>query len=299
MCEFSFKMQLLPNRKQYVYQQRTQYHQSFVNSTGFWVQDRQGVNFFLTIRGWSAAVGDKECGSLAEKSEIWIMDDHPFRRAAYHALFLQDAESDNIVVKSCGTTLTERLQTRPTRNSLILLVLGGYNLSDDAARRVLSNVQQANAAVPIAIMLDTITGADIDFALMMGLKGLICTKDEMPLGLAAIRFLLAGGIYIPHDHAYNTGCEIVELETVNNAVAAAVTVSKDQSLVISDPVMALTRRQEEVFAVLASGASNKIIARTLSLSEATVKIHVRNIFQKLSVNNRVQAALYARNSMTE
>lgn len=247
----------------------------------------------------SAAVGKaKGDGILAEKSEFWIIDDHPFRRAAFHALFSQDAESDNIVVKSCGTALTERWQSRPTCKSLILIVLGGHNLGDDAARRALSNVQQANAAIPIAIMLDSITGADIDFALAMGLKGLICTKDEVPLALAAIRFLLAGGIYIPHDQAYNAGFEMVEVETVNNAVATAVAVTKDQPLGVCDAVTTLTRRQEEVFAVLASGASNKSIARTLRLSEATVKIHVRNIFQKLSVNNRVQAALFARNSLS-
>jgi DNA-binding NarL/FixJ family response regulator len=57
---------------------------------------------------------------------------------------------------------------------------------------------------------------------------------------------------------------------------------------------ALTERENQVLALLAEGLSNKDIAEKLILSENTIKKHVRNILQKLHVNNRVQAALYAK-----
>ncbi len=55
----------------------------------------------------------------------------------------------------------------------------------------------------------------------------------------------------------------------------------------------LSPREREILGCLARGDSNKEIARFLSLAESTVKIHVQNIFKKLGLSSRVQAALYA------
>jgi len=55
----------------------------------------------------------------------------------------------------------------------------------------------------------------------------------------------------------------------------------------------LTPREREIIVMLASGASNKEIARTLDLAESTVKIHVQGILRKLNLVSRVQAAVYA------
>jgi DNA-binding NarL/FixJ family response regulator len=55
----------------------------------------------------------------------------------------------------------------------------------------------------------------------------------------------------------------------------------------------LTEREHEVLALIASGRSNREIARTLVLSEKTVKTHVSNILMKLDLSDRTQAALWA------
>lgn len=57
----------------------------------------------------------------------------------------------------------------------------------------------------------------------------------------------------------------------------------------------LTERELEVLGYLASGASNREIGQHLSIAETTVKRHVCNIFGKLNVHNRTQAALKAGN----
>lgn len=63
----------------------------------------------------------------------------------------------------------------------------------------------------------------------------------------------------------------------------------------SNPLSTLTRRELEVLADLASGRTNKQIARDHGVSLNTVKFHVRNLFQKLGVNSRSQAiSLYLR-----
>lgn len=55
----------------------------------------------------------------------------------------------------------------------------------------------------------------------------------------------------------------------------------------------LTERETEVLRLMAQGQSNKEIARSLSISEKTVKVHVSNILSKLGVQSRTQATLYA------
>jgi DNA-binding NarL/FixJ family response regulator len=48
----------------------------------------------------------------------------------------------------------------------------------------------------------------------------------------------------------------------------------------------------EVLALVATGLGNAAIAQKLYISEATVKVHMRHIFEKLGVNSRTQAALH-------
>jgi LuxR family transcriptional regulator, maltose regulon positive regulatory protein len=60
-------------------------------------------------------------------------------------------------------------------------------------------------------------------------------------------------------------------------------------LASSTPGPALSPREEEVFALLSRGLSNKQIARPLFISEATVKVHLRHIYRKLGVTTRLEA----------
>ena len=62
---------------------------------------------------------------------------------------------------------------------------------------------------------------------------------------------------------------------------------------MKDKSKELTRREVEVLKMIASGSSNKEIASTLSISERTVKNHVSNIFKKIDVSDRTQAAVFA------
>ncbi len=55
----------------------------------------------------------------------------------------------------------------------------------------------------------------------------------------------------------------------------------------------LTEREIQVIQLISDGKTNKEIANALAISEKTVKNHVRNIFQKLEVDDRTQAAIFA------
>ena len=59
----------------------------------------------------------------------------------------------------------------------------------------------------------------------------------------------------------------------------------------------LTPREHEVLELLADGLPNKLIARRLEISEKTVKAHLTNIFQRIGVTDRTQAALWAQRNL--
>ena len=61
----------------------------------------------------------------------------------------------------------------------------------------------------------------------------------------------------------------------------------------AEPAESLTEREIELLRLVAEGMSNKAIAQTLSISENTVKYHMRNILQKLGVQNRTEAVTQA------
>lgn len=61
----------------------------------------------------------------------------------------------------------------------------------------------------------------------------------------------------------------------------------------------LSPREREVLVELVEGRSNKAIARTLGMSEATVKVHLKNVLRKIRVDNRTQAAMWAISNLSE
>lgn len=66
-----------------------------------------------------------------------------------------------------------------------------------------------------------------------------------------------------------------------------------------DVLPALSRRETLILRMLIQGASNKAIARNLVITESTVKVHMKAILRKLRLQNRTQAAIWARNHVTE
>ncbi len=82
---------------------------------------------------------------------------------------------------------------------------------------------------------------------------------------------------------------------IQSSVADLVSASSDDSAESSsiEQINSLTNREYEVLVLIAEGLNNKDIAERLYISEKTVKNHVSNIFKKLNLNDRVQAAIFA------
>ena len=84
-----------------------------------------------------------------------------------------------------------------------------------------------------------------------------------------------------------------ELVLPSSIAARALTALARGESVGSNPVEALSERETEVLRLLGQGFTNKDIAQTLILSVRTVEAHLRNIYGKLGVRSRTEAALWA------
>lgn len=136
-------------------------------------------------------------------------------------------------------------------------------------------------------------------------KALICTdeKDEYML----IKTLKAGakGYISKRDisisnllkaiQAVHRGELWVERELIARFFEREADASSRNEVRIKESKKVLTPREKEVLNILTTGCTNKEIAKTLFISEKTVKTHLNSIFKKINVTRRLKAILYAIN----
>ncbi|MFF2411469.1 response regulator [Streptomyces sp. NPDC058092] len=120
-------------------------------------------------------------------------------------------------------------------------------------------------------------------ALTAGADGFLL-KDADPAEIVRAVHLVAAGSAMLHPHAARALIDRHHRTARPRTATARTLVSR------------LTARERDVFGLLAEGATNADIARTLGMRESTVKAHVSRILAALEVTNRVQAALLARDA---
>ena len=93
----------------------------------------------------------------------------------------------------------------------------------------------------------------------------------------------------------NNDFDILFLVDATGSMSSYITAAKEETKVVAGEnlLLSLTDRENEVLDLLTQGINYKSIAQKLIISETTVKTHVNNIFQKLQVNDRTNAVLYA------
>lgn len=205
-------------------------------------------------------------------TRVLIVDDHPVFRDGLAGLLATLA--DVTVAGSVGTAEDALEAIKGAAPDVVLMDLNLPGMSGvDATREV--TARHPDVAVLVVTMVDD--DDTVVAAMRAGARGYVLKgATGAELG-AAIRAVAAGGAVF--------GAAIAN-RLVNAPTSAAAP---------TDPAVAdLTPREREVLAMLADGASNKQIARTLGLSLKTVQNHVSRILDKLQATDRTQAALRAR-----
>jgi DNA-binding NarL/FixJ family response regulator len=158
------------------------------------------------------------------------------------------------------------------------LVLIGAATAEHVDLVQLETIRDALPDTPVVVVAENANPQRARQILNAGARGFLPASLSLKVLMGAIDLVLAGGVYVPSSL-------LDTARPLHDAWNGA-----DRS---SEPWSELTRRQRDVLALISHGKSNKLIADALTMSESTVKAHVKQIIKRLHVSNRTQAALLA------
>ena len=201
---------------------------------------------------------------------ILLADDHRMIREGLKQLLEMDPGIE--VVGEAGDGYECLNLANKTKPNIVLLDLNMPNLD---GLQVLNIMKQQKMICKVIIL--TIHN-EVDYlikALDNGCDGYVLKDSDFNTLKRAIFSVYSGDTYI------------------EPSLMPLLNVSLAERDVLKEKVSDLTKRELEVLKMIASGAFNKEIALTLNISERTVKNHVSNIFKKIGVSDRTQAAVFA------
>ena len=207
--------------------------------------------------------------------DVLLVDDHPLFTAGMRCLLhgLDNALSMD-EENTCEDALN-RLKT--THYDLLLLDL---NLPGIQFMGALDSLRAAAPDTAIVVITAEDDPRIVRDAIEHGALGFIPKSSTPDLLIHALKVVLAKGIYLP--------VTVLELVRQHSAPLPAQT----EANTVQTKLPALTARQMQVLRGVIVGQSNKAIAKSLNLSDATVKAHLTLTFRTLGVSSRTEA-IYA------
>jgi two-component system response regulator NreC len=194
-------------------------------------------------------------------------------------------EQSNIQVVGDVASSSAISSTPVLKPQVILLSLDGG--SPDAGMRLLSELRSTASHVPVVTTTARKENAEIIFqAFQGGASGCIFLNSSGVDDIAAAIVSVARG---------DVFLAAPALQQLVNAIASGPGERAPEPV---EDRQTLTPREEEILNLVARGYSNRRIAEELVISESTVRSHIHNLFDKLQLTNRVQAAAFALRSRT-
>jgi DNA-binding NarL/FixJ family response regulator len=209
-----------------------------------------------------------------EPLRILLVDDHILFRKGIVSLL--KSREDMKVVGEAGDGVEAVTQARQTLPDIILMDINMPLRNGLEATRI---IKQEMPHVEIVMLTVSEDDDDLFAAIKSGAKGYLLKKLE-PEQL----FDMIDGVR--RDEAPISG--VMAAKILQEFKQPGQT-TRDQP----EPADELTPREIEVLEQVVAGATNQEIAETLHITQNTVKIHLRNILEKLHVQNRIQAAVQA------
>ena len=217
-----------------------------------------------------------------KKSRVLLIDDNYEHLAGIRELLNLEGTFDVVGIATnitVGLNLIKKYQPD--------IVLLDMNMPERDGLQGILDIAKLDLGTKV-LALSGYDDADLIFrAMKIGAKGYVLKTMASAQLIYAIEEVLNGKIYLPlalssrffeyFQQSFRQESEKEEIEQEN---------------LLND----LTQREEEVLELLTQGITYKGVANKLFISETTVKTHVNNIFQKLQVNDRTQAVLYAINN---
>ena len=212
---------------------------------------------------------------------ILVVDDHTLFRRGLIALLASQPRM--MIAGEAGDASEAQRRALELQPDVILL---DNHLPGVEGVDALPGLREAAPNAHVLMLTVSEEAEDLATALMRGASGyLLKTVDIEVLAESIIRVHQGESSISPE----MAGKLATAYQTLRQSTATAVPAPAAPH----DPIDSLSPRELQILAEIARGASNKEIARSLSIAEATVKIHVQHILRKLNLVSRVQAAVHA------
>lgn len=203
---------------------------------------------------------------------VMLTDDHEMIREGIKALIEFDSKIQVVLQANCADDCIDKLKNSNTKVDVILLDI---NMPDKSGLDIISDIRKINKSVKILLLT---VHKEIEYlidAMEKGVNGYILKDSPSSELIKAINMV-------------NSNNEYIQPELIPHLNSALINIDEDRV-----KVKLLTKRELEVLIFVAKGNFNKDIALSLDISERTVKNHISNIFRKIDVEDRTQAAVFA------
>lgn len=203
-------------------------------------------------------------------TKVMIADDHSLVREGIKQLLEFDGSMKVVSEASNGVECLDKLE-----EFIPDILLLDINMPEKNGLEVLGEIKKKEYDLKVLILTVHNELEYLIKAVDIGVDGYILKDSESVELKKAIRSIMSGENYI----------QASLIPALNNRLA-----NRD---IDKDKIDLLTDRELEVLVSVANGMINKEIANNLNISERTVKNHVSNIFKKIDVSDRTQAAVFA------
>lgn len=202
--------------------------------------------------------------------KVMIADDHSMIREGLKQLLELEGDFEVIEEACDGVECLEKL--KKTTPDVLLLDINMPNMN---GLEVLTNIRKQRIKVKVLVLT---VHNEVEYLLKavdIGINGYLLKDSESAELKKAILTVVNGEDYIQPSLIPLLNAKMIDRNKDNVKIES------------------LTRRELDVLKLLAVGMYNKEIAEQLNISERTVKNHVSNIFKKICVTDRTQAAVFA------
>ena len=207
------------------------------------------------------------------RRHLAIVDQSPLRRECLKLALAYQPRRWRITDVAEAGDLVQRIR----RGETFDVILMGASTCAHIDLADLSVLCTTAPEIPILVTADCDDPESARAILRSGARGFLPTSLGLKVLMGALERVRTGGTYVP--------LAITEPNPARGGERAQ-----------HPPWRELTRRQRDVLALISEGKSNKLIADALTMTESTVKAHVKQIIKRLHVANRTQAALLATRS---
>ena len=203
-------------------------------------------------------------------TDVLLVDDHAIWRGGVRSM-LDDTDFNVIGEASSGREAVEKVrELHPKIVLLDIRMAGGDGLD------ALHAIKEEHQDVAVVMLTTYDNPTFMARAVAGGASGYLLKGIERDELITALQAVAEGGMLL-------TAQELVRsLRGVSDHAASS-----------KDLIEPLTKREEEVLQLVATGMSNRDIGAVLFISEGTVKTHVEHIIGKIGVSDRVQSAVWA------